>query len=120
MLNLRQYDRALSELAERHDFSVAARVAVRRLAAPFALSDSAREDYLAVLRAHGRPLACTLAQRGDSTALHFLLSLGVLSPADTDAACNTAREAGQTAALTVLLAANAPAPTRGRAKNYDL
>ena len=120
VLNLRQYDRALSELAERHDFSVAARVAVRRLAAPFALSDSAREDYLAVLRAHGRPLACTLAQRGDSTALHFLLSLGVLSPADTDAACNAAREAGQTAALTVLLAANAPAPTRGRAKNYDL
>lgn len=120
VLNLRQYDRALSELAERHDFSVAARVAVRRLAAPFALSDSAREDYLAVLRAHGRPLACTLTQRGDSTALHFLLSLGVLSPADTDAACNAAREAGQTAALTVLLAANAPAPTRGRAKNYDL
>ena len=120
VLNLRQYDRALSELAERHDFSVAARVAVRRLAAPFALLDSAREDYLAVLRAHGRPLACTLAQRGDSTALHFLLSLGVLSHADTDAACNAAREAGQTAALTVLLAANAPAPTRGRAKNYDL
>lgn len=120
VLNFRQYDRALSELAERHDFPVAARVAVRRLAAPFALSDSAREDYLAVLRAHGRPLACTLAQRGDSTALHFLLSLGVLSPADTDAACNAAREAGQTAALTVLLSANAPAPTRGRAKSYDL
>ena len=31
VLNFRQYDAALSELLERHDFSVAARVAVRRL-----------------------------------------------------------------------------------------
>lgn len=30
VLNFRQYDAALSELLERHDFSVAARVAVRR------------------------------------------------------------------------------------------
>ena len=39
VLNFRQYDAALSELLERHDFSVAARVAVRRLAVPFVLSD---------------------------------------------------------------------------------
>ena len=32
VLNFRQYDAALSELLERHDFSVAARVAVRRIA----------------------------------------------------------------------------------------
>ena len=85
-LNLRQYDRALSELAERHDFSVAARVAVRRLAAPFALSDSARADYLAVLREHGGPLACALAKQGDSVSLHVLLSLSVLSDAGIDEA----------------------------------
>ena len=120
VLNFRQYDRALSELAERHDFPVAARVAVRRLAAPFALSDSAREDYLAVLREHGGPLACALAKQGDSVSLHVLLSLSVLSAADMDAACTAAREAGQTAALSVLLAAVGPAKPRGRAKTFDL
>ena len=95
-------------------------VAVRRLAAPFALSDSAREDYLAVLREHGGPLACALAKQGDSAALHVLLSLSVLSAADIDAACTAAREAGQTAALSVLLAAVGPAKPRGRAKTFDL
>ena len=44
VLNFRQYDAALSELLERHDFSVAARVAVRRLAVPFVLSDAAKAD----------------------------------------------------------------------------
>ena len=119
VLNLRQYDRALSELAERHDFAIAARVAVRRLAAPFALSDSARADYLAVLREHGGPLACALAKQGDSVSLHVLLSLSVLSDAGIDAACTAAREAGQTAALSVLLAAG-PSKPRGRAKTFDL
>ena len=107
-LNLRQYDRAFSELAERHDFAIAARVAVRRLAAPFALSDSARADYLAVLR-----------EQGDSVSLHVLLSLSVLSDAGIDAACTAARETGQTAALSVLLAAG-PSKPRGRAKTFDL
>ena len=120
VLNLRQYDRALSELAERHDFAIAARVAVRRLAAPFALSDSARADYLAVLREHGGPLACALAKQGDSVSLHVLLSLSVLSDAGIDAACTAAREAGQTAALSVLLAAAGPSKPRGRAKTFDL
>ena len=120
MLNLRQYDRALSELAERHDFAIAARVAVRRLAAPFALSDSARADYLALLREHGGPLACALAKQGDSVSLHVLLSLSVLSDAGIDAACTAAREAGQTAALSVLLAAAGPSKPRGRAKTFDL
>lgn len=119
-LNFRQYDRALSELAERHDFAIAARVAVRRLTAPFALSDSARADYLAVLREHGGPLACALAKQGDSVSLHVLLSLSVLSDAGIDAACTAAREAGQTAALSVLLAAAGPSKPRGRAKTFDL
>ena len=119
-LNFRQYDRALSELAERHDFAIAARVAVRRLAAPFALSDSARADYLAVLREHGGPLACALAKQGDSVSLHVLLSLSVLSDAGINAACTAAREAGQTAALSVLLAAAGPSKPRGRAKTFDL
>ena len=100
-LNFRQYDRALSELAERHDFAIAARVAVRRLE-------------------HGGPLACALAKQGDSVSLHVLLSLSVLSDAGIDAACTAAREAGQTAALSVLLAAAGPSKPRGRAKTFDL
>lgn len=120
VLNFRQYDAALSELLERHDFSVAARVAVRRLAVAFALSDAAKADYLAVLRTHGGALAQSCAKQGESAALTFLLSLGVLSPADVDAACTAAREAEQTAALSVLLAATGRTQSKGRAKSFDL
>ena len=49
-----------------------------------------------------------------------LLSLSVLSDAGIDAACTAAREAGQTAALSVLLAAAGPSKPRGRAKTFDL
>ena len=73
-----------------------------------------------VLREHGGPLACALAKQGDSVSLHVLLSLSVLSDAGIDAACTAAREAGQTAALSVLLAAAGPSKPRGRAKTFDL
>lgn len=120
VLNFRQYDAALSELLERHDFSVAARVAVRRLAVPFALSDAAKADYLAVLRTHGGNLAQSCAKAGETAALTFLLSLGVLSAADVDAACTSAREAEQTAALSVLLSAAGKTQSKGRAKSFEL
>ena len=120
VLNFRQYDAALSELLERHDFSVAARVAVRRLAVPFALSDAAKADYLAVLRTHGGNLAQSCAKAGETAALTFLLSLGVLSAADVDAACTSAREAEQTAALSVLLSAVGKTQSKGRAKSFEL
>ena len=120
VLNFRQYDAALSELLERHDFSVAARVAVRRLAVPFALSDAAKADYLAVLRTHGGNLAQSCAKAGETAALTFLLSLGVLSAADVDAACTSAREAEQTAALSVLLPAAGKTQSKGRAKSFEL
>ena len=56
VLSFRQYDLALTGLLERHDFAVAARVAARRLAVPYALSDTARDAYLDCLRAHGGAL----------------------------------------------------------------
>ncbi|MEI3557124.1 MAG: leucine-rich repeat protein [Eubacteriales bacterium] len=120
VLNFRQYDAALSELLERHDFSVAARVAVRRLAVPFVLSDAAKADYLTVLRTHGGNLAQSCAKAGETAALTFLLSLGVLSAADVDAACTSAREAEQTAALSVLLSAAGKTQSKGRAKSFEL
>ena len=107
VLNFRQYDAALSELLERHDFSVAARVA-------------AKADYIAVLRTHGGNLAQSCAKAGETAALTFLLSLGVLSAADVDAACTSAREAEQTAALSVLLSAAGKTQSKGRAKSFEL
>lgn len=93
---------------------------MRRLAVPFALSDAAKADYLAVLRTHGGNLAQSCAKAGETAALTFLLSLGVLSAADVDAACTSAREAEQTAALSVLLAATGRTQSKGRAKSFDL
>lgn len=120
VLSFRQYDLALTGLLERHDFAVAARVAARRLAVPYALSDAAREAYLDCLRAHGSALLRTCAAAGESAAISFLLSLGVLTAADVDAACNAAREKEQTAALSVLLAATGKTAAKGRAKTFDL
>ena len=120
ILSFRQYDLALTSLLERHDFAVAARVAARRLAVPYALSDTARDAYLDCLRAHGGALLRACAAAGESAAISFLLSLGVLTAADVDAACDTAREKEQTAALSVLLAATGKTAAKGRAKTFDL
>lgn len=120
VLSFRQYDLALSELLERHEFAIAARVAARRLAVPYALSDTARDVYLDCLRAHGGALLRACAAAGESAAISFLLSLGVLTAADVDAACNAAREKEQTAALSVLLAATGKTAAKGRAKTFDL
>ncbi len=120
VLSFRQYDLALTGLLERHDFAVAARVAARRLAVPYALSDTARDAYLDCLRAHGGALLRGCAAAGESAAISFLLSLGVLTIADVETACDAAREKGQTAALSVLLAASGKSTARGRAKTFDL
>ena len=66
-----QYDRALSGLLERHDFLVAARVTIRRLATPFGLSDAARAtclDLPARPRRHARP---PLRRRGRKRGAHL-------------------------------------------------
>ena len=121
-LNFRQYDRALSEVSPSGMISLSP-PGSRCGGSPRPLlcrTAHARTD-LAVLREHGGPLACALAKQGDSVPLHLLLSLSVLSDAGIDAAGTAAREAGQTAALSVLLAAAAgPSKPRGRAKTFDL
>ncbi len=114
VLNFRQYDAALSELLERHDFLVAARVAVRRLAVPFVLSDAAKAEYLTVLRTHGGNLAQSCAKAGETAALTFLRSLGVLSAADMDAAhvCLRSRADGSAVRSAVSRRQNAVQGTR--------
>ena len=73
-----------------------------------------------VLRAVGGYLALSCVKTGETAALTFLLSLGVLSAADVDAACTSAREAEQTAALSVLLSAAGKTQSKGRAKSFEL
>ena len=86
---------------------------------PYALSDRARGLPRLPARAW-RALLRACAAAGESAAISFLLSLGVLTAADVDAACNAAREKEQTAALSVLLAASSKSAAKGRAKTFDL
>ena len=104
--NFQQYDAALGELLERHDFAVAARVAVRRLAVPFALSDGAKAEYLTVFARTRRVIWRSLRQGNETAVYGFPCCRSVCSLLpDVDAACTSAREAEQTAALSVLLSA---------------
>lgn len=120
VIHFHQYDNAFSRLLAMHAFTLAARIASCRLRRPYALSDAAREGYSACLRAHGMPLACELAARGEAQALAFLLSLGVLDPAAVGAACNTARQHRRTEALGLLLNASVGQVGGARAKTFEL
>ena len=119
-LNFRQYDRALSELAERHDFY--GRGTGRGAPARRALcSVGQRTRGLSRPPARARrPARLCARKQGDSVSLHVLLSLSVLSDAGIDAACTAAREAGQTAALSVLLAAAGPSKAARTRKNHSI
>lgn len=120
VLQFAQYDGAFYRLLQTHAFDVAARVASCRLRWPFALSAQARAQYLDCLRAHGGALACNLAARGETQALAFLLSLGVLPRQDLGTACDAARRHGHTETLTVLLDAVSRQPHAGLHKTFDL
>lgn len=120
ILNFHQYDNAFSRLTESHAFLPAARVAIRRLRWPFALSETARQNYITCLREHGRPLACDLAADGEAQALSFLLSLNVLDPLAVGAACDAARCHRRTEALGLLLHETSSKPGKACSKNFDL
>lgn len=120
VINFHEYDNAFLRLLGMHAFEQAARIANCRLRWPYALSDAARENYSACLHAHGMPLACDLAARGEARDLAFLLSLGVLDPAAIDAACNTARQYRRTEALGLLLNGTVRQTGGARAKTFDL
>ena len=118
--DLPQYDGCFSRLLEGHDYPAACRVALDRLRWPLALSDAARDAYLAFLREHGGLAASELLDRNDGDGLAFLLELKVLSPAALTAAGDAARQAGRTGALALLLEALRPAAAPGRHKSFDL
>ena len=123
VLSFLQYDGAFERLLRIQDYDTACRVALLRLRWPVGLSAQAREVYLTCLREHPTDAVRTLLDSRDVPGLSALLSFGVLDRSGLSAACDLARQMGQTEALALLLAALDRAIGRAapcRQKTYDL
>ena len=114
------YDSCLDRLLAEHDFPSACRMALDRLRFPLRLSAGAASAYRAVLSGHGAEAVQLLLDRRDQEGLSFLLSQRLLSPAQRAAACDAARQRGNTEALALLLEDLRPAPGQGLDKSFDL
>ncbi|WNX85645.1 leucine-rich repeat protein [Agathobaculum sp. NTUH-O15-33] len=119
-IQFHQYDAALERLLRMHAFDAAARVALTRLRFPYALGEGARERYFACLAAHGGALALAYAENGDTEPLAFLLQCGALGPNAVSAACDRARQRGQTEALGLLLDALGRLGAPEQTKSFEL
>ena len=84
------------------------------------LSAGAEAAYRAALSDHGEVAVTLLLDRRDTEGLSFLLSQKLLSPAQRAAACDAARQRGNTEALALLLEDLRPAPGQGLDKSFDL
>ena len=123
VLSFLQYDGAFERLLRIQDYDTACRVALLRLRWPVGLSAQAREVYLTCLREHPTDAVRTLLDSRDVPGLSALLSFGVLDRGGLSAACDLARQMGQTEALALLLAALDRTAGRAapcRQKTYDL
>lgn len=114
------YDGCLDRLLAEHDFPSACRMALDRLRWPLRLSAGAASAYRAVLSDHGAEAVALLLDHRDTEGLSFLLSQRLLSPAQRAAACDAARQRGNTEALALLLEDLRPAPGQGLDKSFDL
>lgn len=123
VLSFLQYDSAFERLLRIQDYDTACRVALLRLRWPVGLSAQAREVYLSCLREHPTDAVRTLLDSRDVPGLSALLSFGVLDRSGLSAACDLARQMGQTEALALLLAALDRSAGRAAPlmqKTYDL
>ena len=123
MLSFLQYDGALERLLRIQDYDTACRVALLRLRWPVGLGAQARAAYLDCLHAHAQAAVRGLLEARDVPGLSALLSFGALDQGGLSAACDLARQMGQTEALALLLAALDRAIGRAapcRQKTYDL
>lgn len=123
VLSFLQYDSAFERLARIQDYDTACRVSLLRLRWPVGLSAQARETYLICLREHPTDAVRTLLNDRDVPGLSALLSFGVLERSGLSAACDLARQMGQTEALALLLAALDRSAGRAAPlmqKTYDL
>lgn len=114
------YDGCLDRLLAEHDFPSACRMALDRLRWPLRLSAGAASAYRAVLSDHGAEAVALLLDHRDTEGLSFLLAQRLLSPAQRAAACDAARQRGNTEALALLLEDLRPAPGQGLDKSFDL
>ena len=114
------YDSCLDRFLAEHDFLSICRMALDRLRWPLRLSAGAASAYRAVLSDHGAEATSLLLDRRDTEGLSFLLSQRLLSPAQRAAACDAARQRGNTEALALLLEDLRPAPGQGLDKSFDL
>lgn len=114
------YDGCLDRLLAEHDFPSACRMALDRLRWPLRLSAGAASAYRAVLSDHGAEAVALLLDHRDTEGLSFLLAQRLLSPAQRAAACDAARQQGNTEALALLLEDLRPAPGQGLDKSFDL
>lgn len=123
VLSFLQYDGALERLLRIQDYDTACRVALLRLRWPVGLGAQARAAYLDCLHAHAQAAVRGLLEARDVPGLSALLSFGALDQGGLSAACDLARQMGQTEALALLLAALDRAIGRAapcRQKTYDL
>lgn len=114
------YDGCLDRLLAEHDFPSACRMALDRLRWPLRLSAGAKAAYRSALSDHGAEATSLLLDRRDTEGLSFLLSQRLLSPAQRSAACDAARQRGNTEALALLLEDLRPTPGQGLDKSFDL
>ena len=114
------YDGCLDRLLAEHDFPSACRMALDRLRWPFRLSAGAKAAYRSALSDHGAEATSLLLDHRDTEGLSFLLAQRLLSPAQRAAACDAARQWGNTEALALLLEDLRPAPGQGLDKSFDL
>lgn len=105
VLSFLQYDGALERLLRIQDYDTACRVALLRLRWPVGLGAQARAAYLDCLHAHAQAAVRGLLEVRDVPGLSALLSFGALDQGGLSAACDLARQMGQTEALALLLAA---------------
>ena len=123
VLSFLQYDGAFERLLRIQDYDTACRVALLRLRWPVGLGAQARAAYLDCLHAHAQAAVRGLLEVRDVPGLSALLSFGVLDRGGLSAACDLARQMGQTEALALLLAALDRTAGRAapcRQKTYDL
>ncbi len=120
-LDIRGYDALWAKyLSMEYDALCAGRLAFYRLRYPYALTDKAREAYLAYVQAHMRDVLLWLMDARDMRAVDFLLR--VAAP-DAKALCDCieqARRLGYAEALAILLAQQHKHAPAGVGKRFDL
>ena len=99
-----EYDAAFALLLKTHSFAFAVQVALSRLCYPVALSQTAKQEYIACLKQHPDLAFSHCLKQRDTRLLSAYLKLNCWDKQSLETACNHARSAGNTQAVGLLLA----------------